>query len=213
MTGMKSEIDATTRRVDARVVEQGQARAAILSRTYSTDVADLWDACTNPERIARWFLPVSGELQVGGRYQLEGNAGGTIEQCEPPTGLRASWEFGGQISWIELRLTAIDEDTTRLELEHISLVDDRTWERFGPGATGIGWELGLRGLERHLAGEARLDPAAAQAWAVSEEGRRFITESGKRWGEAAIAAGTDPGTVEDWSKRTAAFYTGVPQPD
>ena len=31
-------------------------------------IDDVWDACTNPERIPRWFLPVSGDLRLGGRY-------------------------------------------------------------------------------------------------------------------------------------------------
>ena len=202
----------TDRQVQPRTVEAGEARAAILARTYATDLEDLWDACTNPERIPRWFLPVSGELRAGGRFQLEGNAGGTIERCEPPTGFRATWEFGGATSWIELRLTAVDEATTRLELEHIALVDDDIWRRFGPGAVGIGWELSLRGLERHLAGGGRPDPATAQAWPASEEGRRFIAESSDRWGDAAVAAGTDPGSAHDWAARTTAFYAGSPPP-
>src|SRR5690348_9465302 len=45
-------------------------KIAIARRTYATDQADLWDALTNIERIPRWFLPVTGELKVGGRYQL-----------------------------------------------------------------------------------------------------------------------------------------------
>jgi uncharacterized protein YndB with AHSA1/START domain len=213
MMDVGTEIDATARQVEARGLEGGEARAVILARAYATGLEDLWDACTNPERIPRWFLPVSGELLVGSRFQLEGNASGTIERCEPPSGFRATWEFGGAISWIEVRLTAVDEDTTRLELEHITLADDDTWARFGPGAVGIGWELGLSGLGLHLAGEARVDPAAFQAWSASQAGRRFITESSQRWGEAAIAAGTDPGTARDWTARTTAFYTGAPLPD
>ncbi len=213
MMEVSTEIDATDRQVQMRAVEAGEARAVILVRTYSTDLEGLWDACTNPERIPRWFLPVSGELRVGGRFQLEGNASGTIERCEPPTGFRTTWEFGGAISWIEVRLTAVDDDATRLELEHVTLVNDDTWARFGPGAVGIGWELGLGGLGRHVAGEDRLDPAAAQAWAASEEGRRFITESSVHWSETAVAAGTDPTTARDWAARTTAFYTGAPQPD
>jgi hypothetical protein len=78
---------------------------------------------------------------------------------------------------------------------------------------GVGWELGLSGLGRHLAGEDRPDPAAAQAWSASEEGRRFMTESSEHWSETAVAAGTDPGTARDWAARTTAFYTGAPQPD
>ena len=213
MTDVSSEINATARQVQARTLEVGEARAAIIVRTYATDLEDLWDACTNPERIPRWFLPVSGELRVGGRFHLEGNAGGTIERCEPPTAFRATWEFGGAVSWIEVRLTALSQDATRLELEHVSLLGDDTWARFGPGAVGIGWELGLGGLARHVAGEARLDPAAAQAWTASEEGRRFISESSEQWGEAAAVAGTDPAAARDWAARTTAFYTGAPPPD
>jgi uncharacterized protein YndB with AHSA1/START domain len=213
MTDVTNEIDATVREVHARAVEGGEARAVVLARTYPTDLEDMWDACTNPERVPRWFLPVSGDLRVGGRFELKGNASGTIERCDPPTGFRATWEFGGAVSWIELRLTAVGADRTRLELEHIAQVDDDTWARFGPGAVGIGWELGLTGLGRHVAGEGQLDPTAAEAWAVSEEGRRFITTSSERWSEAAVAAGTDPATARDWAARTTAFYTGAPQPD
>ena len=56
-----------------------------LTRSYATTVEDLWDAATSKERIPRWFLPVSGRLELGGRYQLEGNAGGTIRHCERPS--------------------------------------------------------------------------------------------------------------------------------
>lgn len=55
--------------------------AVTLSQSYRTGVDDLWDACTAPERLARWFTPVSGDLRLGGRYQIEGNASGTIETC------------------------------------------------------------------------------------------------------------------------------------
>src|SRR5437667_221963 len=73
-------------------------------RPDGAPLGDVWDACTNPERIARWFLPVSGDLREGGSYQLEGNAGGRIERCDPPHGFTATWEWGGNVSWIELRL-------------------------------------------------------------------------------------------------------------
>src|SRR6266567_1995164 len=113
---------------------------------------DVWDACTNPERIPRWFLPVSGELRLGGRYQLEGNAGGTIEGCDPPKSFFATWEYGGEVSWIEVRLTAEAADRTRLELEHIAHVSDERWAEFGPAAVGIGWDSAVLGLSLHLSG-------------------------------------------------------------
>ncbi|MPY64707.1 SRPBCC domain-containing protein, partial [Streptomyces spongiae] len=91
----------------ACAVKAGEARVVTLGQTYDSTVEDVWDACTNPERIPRWFLPVSGELRLGGRYQLQGNAGGTIERCEPPRGFGATWEYDGNVSWIELRLAEV----------------------------------------------------------------------------------------------------------
>jgi uncharacterized protein YndB with AHSA1/START domain len=98
------EISGVDRRIGSRTLEAGTARALTISRVYDTPLEDLWDACTNPERIPRWFLPISGDLRPGGHYELEGNASGTIERCDAPHRLDATWEYGGQISWIELRL-------------------------------------------------------------------------------------------------------------
>ena len=97
---------------------------------------DVWDACTNVERIPRWFLPITGDLVQGGRYQLEGNASGTIQTCTPPTGFSATWEYGGDVSWIEVRLSPESSERTRFELEHIAHVGDDIWAQFGPSAVG-----------------------------------------------------------------------------
>jgi hypothetical protein len=35
--------------------------------------------------LRRRFPPVSGDLRLGGKYQLGGNAGGEILACEPPS--------------------------------------------------------------------------------------------------------------------------------
>ena len=141
---------------------------------YDTPPEDLWDACTNPERIARWFLPVSGDLRPGGRYEFEGNASGTIERCEPPHSLAATWEYGGQTSWVELRLMPEAEGRTRFALEHIAHVDDEIWAQFGPGAVGIGWDLALIGLTLHLASGGRAGSSARP----SRPGRPPTTAAG-----------------------------------
>lgn len=71
--------------------ENGEVVRVTMRRSYPTDAADLWSALTEPERIARWFLPVSGDLREGGSFQLEGNAGGDIltaghpSCCVPPS--------------------------------------------------------------------------------------------------------------------------------
>lgn len=208
MIDVAHEINAVQRQVGTRVLGAGEARTLTVSRVYDAPVDDVWDAVTSPDRIPRWFLPVSGELRVGGRFQLEGNAGGTIESCDPPHSFTATWEFGGEVSWIELRLIAEQEHRTRLELEHIAHVDDERWAQFGPGAAGVGWDLLLaRGLALHLASGERVDPGAAMAWSASEEGRQFIARSSQAWGSASIAAGADQAAARAAADRTTAFYT------
>lgn len=210
MINVTEQINAVRRRVGSRVLEAGEARVATISRTYDTTVEDLWDACTNPERIRRWFLPVTGDLRMGGRYQVEGNAGGTVERCDPPKGFAATWEYGGEVSWIEVRLDPDPAGGTRFELEHVAHVDDDRWAQFGPGAVGIGWELGLLGLARHLASGESLDPAAGMVWPVSDEGRGFVALSSDRWCAASIAAGTPEDAARAAADRTTAFYTTPP---
>lgn len=209
MIDVVHQINSVQRRVGSRVLDAGEARTVIVGRTYDAPIEDLWDACTNAERIPRWFLPISGELRVGGRYQLEGNAGGMIERCDPPRSFAATWEFGGEVSWIELRLSPEANGGTRFELEHIAHVDDERWTQFGPGAVGVGWDLTLNGLARHLASGASVDPAEAAAWSASEEGRRFMTLSSQAWCDASIAAGTDSADARAAAARTTAAYTGI----
>ena len=33
---------------------------------YDTDLADLWSAITEPDRLARWVATVEGDLRLGG---------------------------------------------------------------------------------------------------------------------------------------------------
>lgn len=210
MIDVSHQISAVRRTLGDRVLEGKEARVLTISQVYDTGLADLWDACTNPERIPRWFLPVSGELRVGGKYQLEGNAGGTVERCDPPKSFAATWEFGGNVSWIEVRLTPEGEGT-RFELEHVAHVDDR-WDEFGPGAVGIGWDSALVGLVLHLSAPGTaVDPEAAMAWMMSPEGIRFMTASNDAWYEADVAAGADPAQARAAADRTLKAYTTPPE--
>jgi uncharacterized protein YndB with AHSA1/START domain len=203
------QISAVQRRVGSRVLDAGDARTVTVSQVYDADLEDLWDACTNPERIPRWFLPVTGDLRVGGRYHLEGNASGEILRCDPPQGFDATWEYGDEVSWIELRLTSESGGRTRFTLEHIAHVDDERWAEFGPGAVGVGWDLAVMGLVLHLAGGgAPVDPAEVAAWSASDDGRRFMALASDEWREASVAAGTKPDAAREAADRTTAFYTG-----
>lgn len=209
MIEVSEQINAVERRVGDRVLEAGTARSVTISQVYAAGIEDVWDACTDPERIARWFLPVSGDLRLGGHYQLEGNAGGTIERCDPPKSFAATWEFGGNVSWIEVRFTAEPDGRTRFELEHIAPIDDH-WEQFGPGAVGVGWDLGVLGLARHLSDPGASTAADGAAWVTSPEAREFMTLSARRWQEADVAGGADPEAARQAAERTIAAYTAPP---
>ena len=211
MIDVTQQINAVRRQVGTRVLEAGEARVVTISQTYLADPADVWDACTNPERIPRWFLPITGDLRPGGHYQLEGNAGGTIERCDPPHGFAATWEYGGDVSWIEVRLSRQEDGGTRLELDHIGHADDERWAQFGPGAVGIGWDMALVGLVVHLSTGRAVDRGQGMAWAASDDGRHFMTLSSERWREASVAAGTGEADARAAADRTTAAYTaGAP---
>ncbi|WP_328436486.1 SRPBCC family protein [Streptomyces sp. NBC_00444] len=210
MSDIVDEINRRHREVGARQVEAGEAKTVLLRRTFDADIADVWDAVTSPERISRWFLPVSGELKLGGRYQLEGNAGGEILECAEPTRLRVSWLYGPDpgFSEVEVRLTPDGADRTVLELEHVAVVPDGFWDQYGPGSVGVGWDLGLLGLDRHLAG-GEISREEAEAWDTSPEGREFATRSGEAWGAAYAASGAEAEVVAATTAATIAFYTGA----
>jgi uncharacterized protein YndB with AHSA1/START domain len=205
-------VGAVTREIESREVDGKMARAVLATRTYDTTIEDVWDALTNAERIPRWFSPVTGDLKLGGRYQIQGNAGGTITECEPPRRFALTWEFGGGVSWVSVRLSADPKGGTRLELEHLAHVEEH-WNKFGPGAVGIGWDLSLLGLSRHLETGAAVNLEEANGWAASEEGKTFMRLSGQDWCRADIASGADPETAKASAARTVAFYTGDAQPD
>lgn len=210
------DIDAAaTARLVTREVRQGSrdgtaTRVTVARRTYATGQDDLWDAVTNPQRLPRWFLPVSGDLRVGGRYQLEGNASGTIEECDVPSSFAATWEFAGQISWLQVTLTP-HEAGTILEIAHEAPVDPEFWAQFGPGAGGVGWDLGLMGLGLHLDSGAAVDPEAAATWTGSPAGREFVELAAAGWADAAIADGDGVDEAQQAARRTVDFYTVPPE--
>src|SRR5690606_16317029 len=74
MFDVDPQISAVDRRLGSRERDGREAKVVTISQAFDTDVEDLWQACTTAERLARWFAPVSGDLRLGGRYRIEGNA-------------------------------------------------------------------------------------------------------------------------------------------
>jgi uncharacterized protein YndB with AHSA1/START domain len=213
MIDIVRELEAEQREVGRKRMPAGEARTVQLRRTFDAPIDDVWDAFTSPERIGRWFLPISGDYRIGGRYQFEGNAGGEILACDRPHLLKATWVYGevasaADISEVEVRLSPAGDRATLLEFEHTAIVPEDRWAEYGPGAVGVGWDMGLLGLSLHLRGGSIADPIA---WQVSAEGRDFATRSSEAWGAANQAAGADPATAAQGVANTNAFYAPEPE--
>ena len=207
MTDIHASIKDTHRAVGTGAIAAGEGHTVLVRRAYPAPVEDVWDACTSAERISRWFLPVTGDFHPGGKYQLQGHAGGEILRCEPPNLLRVTWLSGDNPpSEVELRLSPRPGGDTVLELEHTAVVDPAFWARFGPGAVGVGWDLLLLGLGLHLSGETK-DEAGAQRWLQSPEGKAFVSASSDAWGAAFRAAGATAAEAASAVQHTTAFYT------
>ena len=202
-------VRARSRRRPAR--RRTRAGPSASSGPTTPPIEDVWDALTRPERIGRWFLPISGDYRIGGRYQFEGNAGGEILELRPPerasgdVGLRGAGQPGRRVGGRDPADGRRTGDDPRLV--HTASVPAEMWDQFGPGAVGVGWEMGMLGLTLHLSGGSVGDPIA---WQVSDEGREFATRSSVAWGAANAAAGADPETVAANIANTTAFYTTVP---
>lgn len=150
----------------------GGGRSALLRRRYDAALEEVWSACTDPERLRRWFADVTGNFHEGGDLAVDVGMPKKvicrILRCDRPRHLAVTWSYGGgprdRVDQVELRLSA-DGDGTWLELEHRS-EDGTAWLGVGPG-----WEDWLFRLSVLLDGG---DPAEVS----SEE---IESQLGERW--------------------------------
>lgn len=203
------QIKSVQRNLEARTIDTGDVHVVTVSQSFDTEPEDLWDAVTNIERIPRWFLPISGDLRVGGSYQLEGHSSGTVLTCDAPRNFTATWEYGGNVSWIDVNVTTDGPGRSRVLLEHTFPVDnDEIWRQFGPGAVGMGWDSMVLGLAIHVGTGESIDPSFGQQWTGTEEGRRFLTLSGDEWYAAHVAFGEEPAAARAMADRCIKAYLG-----
>jgi uncharacterized protein YndB with AHSA1/START domain len=202
MKDLMNEVGLMERTVGTRDVGGREANEIVMSRTYDAPIDDVWSACSEGDRLSRWLGPVSGDLKLGGEFQIEGNAGGEIIACEPPERVRVTWIFGdpgeNPYSEVEVRLAKAGDDATTVTLTHSAVVDPEFAWQFGPGAVGVGWDLALLALGALLRGE---EFGSAEEVEASPEMREYIIASAAAWGDADAAAGTPS---EDAARRAAA---------
>jgi|SRR5215469_5696840 len=126
---------------------------------YSTDIADLWSAITEPSRLARWLGEVAGDLRPRGEFRarfFDGWEGtGRVEVCEPPRRLLVVTKMpdAPDEQFIEATLTA-DGDQTILVWEERGMPLDLL------AAYGAGIQVHAEDLAYHLAGRERRDGGA-----------------------------------------------------
>lgn len=171
MIDIANQLKAIHREVGKQTAPSGEVVTVLMKRDYDADIEDLWDALTTPERIARWFMPITGDLKAGGTFQLEGNAGGEILECEPPRRLKVT--FGGPTSIVELRLS----DGGELELEHTVPIE-MAGSVAGALFVGPGWDGMFLALDLFVRGEVAEDPVAA---AGSPEALEYTRQSVYTW--------------------------------
>ena len=159
MTGSMWELDDT--------------RGAIrVEDVYDTDLEDLWRACTDPERAARWIAQVAGEFRPGGILHATFTSTWTgsmrIDVCEAPHHLVLTQEPGtDEETVIEAWLSA-EGDKSRLVVEERGL---------GNGVLhfhAAGWQVHLEDLGRSLETGAGAHPSG---WSSSEPAPAWK----KRW--------------------------------
>ena len=137
-----------------RIERDGEEVAVVFDRHYATSPDDLWRACTEPDRLARWFAPVVGDLRVGGEFSIHFDDGDVprcrVVTCDPPHRLVWEWPIGDVRSVVTAEVIA-DGEGARLHLRHERLT--------GAQAAGYaaGWDTYVRRLESDVAGAAMAD--------------------------------------------------------
>ncbi len=164
MVAKSRDETATRYELRRRPIGGGPARCAVFRRTYDAVIDDVWDACTDPARLRRWYAPVEGDLTLGGTFTQGPLGTGRVVACDAPRLLTV--ELGDAVPTtdeIELRLRAVDGGT-ELEFEHATTRDGQEVDGHIFDAVhcmGGGYGPRLLTLEEHLRGDLPpgLDPA------------------------------------------------------
>lgn len=208
---MDFKFDRIATNISRRVVSFKQdskpMRKVLLTCDFAETKKVLWQSLTDTEKLEKWFQPVTGELSLNGRFQIQDNASGSVISCQEGESFSITWEFAGDISWVDVSLVELEDGSVRLSISHTMNFTEH-WTHYGPGATGVGWELSLYGLAFFLLypDEYKFDE---MEFVSSPTGRSVIEGSSEGWAEAGIASGIEPTHAHQAAKRTTVFYTGV----
>ena len=132
-----------------RIERAADGVAVVFERHYATGRDDLWQACTDPGRLVRWFAPVSGELRPGGEFTIHFGDGDTplcrVVSCDAPERLVWEWPIGDVATLVTADIAA-DADGSRLVLRHASLTPGQV------AGYAAGWDAYVRSLDAQVDG-------------------------------------------------------------
>jgi uncharacterized protein YndB with AHSA1/START domain len=155
-------------------------------RRLDHSVGRVWRAISEPDELARWFLTRPGWKPEAGEVFEAAGQSGEVTEVDPPRALE--WTWGGEEFRFELEP---DGDGCLLAFTHV--FDDRSL-----GAQhAAGWEAYLSRLDAHLAGGFISEMEAHEP--VPELHERYAERFGldPEVGRRAIAAHTQPLTLEE----------------
>lgn len=176
-TSPTNDIAAWLGSAERRLARPQGGWSATIRRRLEFPVARVWSVFTEPEKIARWVGPVTGDAKLGGTVQIE--IGGPhrvqskILRCDREKLLSVTWWYLGvtedKADAVELRLHA-DGHATVVEIEHRSPDTADGWQ------AGTGWEYTLLRVSVLLDGGNpdavvfdELDPKIRALWAPARE--------------------------------------------
>jgi len=128
-------------------IEDGR-RSVRFERQLASPPAEVWDALTSPERLARWLAPGAIGAHAGGGVRLDFGEGGVVtgrvRSWEPPSLLEYEWRFEGETeSVVRFELTPAGEGTL-LVLDHRALAAGHA------AGYSAGWHAYLASLQADL---------------------------------------------------------------
>jgi len=133
---------------------------------YGTGIDDLWQALTDPDRLASWYGQVEGDLRPGGQFRLhvedaDSDATGRVEACEPPQRLQVmtreteeSYRRGQGVPPYD---EALDATLTADGGQTILVIEVRGMPLDAIAFYGVGWQIHAENLAAYLTGRTRGD--------------------------------------------------------
>jgi uncharacterized protein YndB with AHSA1/START domain len=136
---------------------------------YDTEIDDMWTALTDPDRLARWYGRVEGDLRQGGEFRAHvDDAGmdlaGRVQTCEPPHRLAVtlretdeSHQGGRGVPPFD---EIIDATLTADGNQTILVIEVRGMPLDVVAFYGAGWQIHAENLATYLAGRELSDTEA-----------------------------------------------------